>query len=350
MANFDMNELIKVARDGYKGSVEKFSVGQSQQLLREALVEANHGKTTLDYKAMRRGEGREVFDIIEELIPVVIHEGLVGDEYFMNLVDYRNVAEGDQNNFLVEDNNLFVVSRAANGTQAIRRQRLGGVTETPIETDLFIVKIYEELNRILAGKVDFNDFVNKVAESFRRDMLNKIYALWSTATAQQMGGTAYFPAAGTYNEAAMLDLIAHVEAAAGGRQATIIGTKKALRNLKEGIFTDPAAAAKDEIHSLGYFGKFYGTPCVAIPQRHKVGFNGTTTQNDNGFLMNDNILTIIAGDDKPIKVVREGEGLVHMGDVWDNQDLSQEYIYGEKYGMGILLAGGNSGIGRYEMP
>ena len=318
MANFDMNELIKVARDGYKGSVEKFSVKQSQELLREALVEANGGKTALDYKAMRRGQNQEVFAILEELIPVVIHEGLVGDEYFMNLVDYRNVAEGDQNNFLVEDNNLFVVSRAANGTQAIRRQRLGGITETPIETDLFIV-----------------------AESFRRDMLNKIYALWSNATAAQMGGTTYFPAAGTYNEDALLELIAHVEAAAGDRKATIIGTKKALRNLKEGIFTDPAQAAKDEIHNLGYFGKFYGTPCVEIPQRHQVG--------STNFLMNDNILTIVAGDDKPIKVVREGEGIVHLGDPFDNQDLSQEYIYGEKYGMGILLAGGNSGIGRYEM-
>ena len=341
MANFDMNELIKVARDGYNGSVEKFSVKQSQDLIREALVEANGGKTTLDYKAMRHGQGQEVFAIIEELIPAIIHEGLVGDEYFMNLVDYRNVAEGDSPLFKVEDDNLFVVSRAANGTQAIRRQRLGGVTETQIETDLYVVKIYEELNRILAGRVDFNVFVNKVAESFRRDMLNKIYALWSSASADQMGGTTYFPAAGAYNEDALLDLIAHVEAASGGRQATIIGTKKALRNLKEGIFTDPAQAAKDEIHNLGYFGKFYGTPCVEIPQRHQVG--------STNFLMNDKILTIIAGDDKPIKVVREGEGLIHMGDPFDNQDLSQEYLYGEKYGMGILLAGGNSGIGRYEM-
>lgn len=341
MANFDMNELIKVARDGYNGSVEKFSVKQSQDLIREALVEANGGKTTLDYKAMRRGQGQEVFAIIEELIPAIIHEGLVGDEYFMNLVDYRNVAEGDSPLFLVEDDNLFTVSRAANGTQAIRRQRLGGVTETQIETDLYVVKIYEELNRILAGRVDFNVFVNKVAESFRRDMLNKIYALWSNATAAQMGGTTYFPAAGAYNENALLDLIAHVEAASGGRQATIIGTKKALRNLNEGIFTDPAQAAKDEIHNLGYFGKFYGTPCVEIPQRHQVG--------STNFLMNDKILTIVAGDEKPIKVVREGEGLIHMGDPFDNQDLSQEYLYGEKYGMGILLAGGNSGIGRYEM-
>ena len=43
MANFDMNELVKLAVDGYKGNVEKFSVKQSQDVLREALIEANGG-------------------------------------------------------------------------------------------------------------------------------------------------------------------------------------------------------------------------------------------------------------------------------------------------------------------
>ena len=338
MANFDMNELVKLAVDGYKGNVEKFSVKKSQDALREALIEANGGKTQLSYKALRHGQGMEVFAIIEELIPVLISEGLVGDEYFMNLVDYRNMAEGDQNNFLVEDNNLFVVARAADGTQAIRRQRLGGVSETKIDTEMHIVRIYEELNRILAGRVDFNTFVNKVSESFRKQMLDEIYALWSNATATQMGGTTYFPAAGIYNENALLTLIEHVEAAAGGKQATIIGTKAGLRYLQESIQSD---GAKDELHNMGYYGKFFGTPCVAVPQRHKVG--------STGFVMNDKVLTIVAGDEKPIKVVREGDGIVHMGDPFDNQDLTQEYVYGEKYGMGILLAGGNAGIGRYTI-
>ncbi len=53
-------------------------------------------------------------------------EGLQGDEYFNQLVDYRNVAEGDQNVFLVEDSDLFYVAKIADGTQGVRRQRLGG--------------------------------------------------------------------------------------------------------------------------------------------------------------------------------------------------------------------------------
>ena len=338
MADINMNELVKLAVDGYKGNVEKFSVKQSQEALRQALIEANGGSTVLDYKALRNGKGAEVFAILEEIIPVLIAEELREDDFFMSMVDYRNVAEGDMNEFLVEDSNLFVVAKAADGTQAIRRQRLGGVNPITIPTELRIVRIYEELNRILAGRVDFNTFIGKVSESFRRQMLDEIFALWNAASANDMGGPVYFPAAGSYSESAMLDLVSHVEAAAGGKQATILGTKKALRNLQESIMSD---GAKDELHNLGYYGKFFGTPCVAIPQRHKVG---TTA-----FVMPDNILTVIAGDDKPIKVVREGEGLVHMNDPFDNMDLTQEYLYGEKYGMGIVLAGGNAGIGRYTI-
>lgn len=38
-----------------------------------------------------------------------------------------------------------------------------------------------------------------------------------------------------------------------------------------------------------------------------------------------------------------------MGDPMSNGDLTQEYLYSDKYGVAILLAGGNAGIGRYEM-
>lgn len=194
------------------------------------------------------------------------------------------------------------------------------------------------MNRVLSGRVDFNTMINKVAESFNQKLLNDIYTLWTSATATQLGGSTYFPTAGAYDEDALLDLISHVEAAAGGKQATIIGTKKALRNIKESIMSD---GAKDEYHNMGYAGKFYGTPVVVTPQRHKVG--------STEFVMDDNMLTIIAGDDKPIKVVYEGDPIVLMGDPMDNADFTQEYLYGIKYGTGIVLAGSNTGIGRYEI-
>ena len=334
----EMNDIVKLAVDAYKGNVEKYSVAQSQSALREALIEANNGKTSLDYRDIRDGKCNGLFALIETILGATVVEGLQGDEYFNSLVDFRNVAEGDSPIFEVKDSDLFVVAEAADGTQGIRRQRLGGVSEATVPTTLKVVRIYEEMNRVLAGRVDFNEMINKVAESFNQQLLNDIYSLWVGATAEQLGGVTYFPTAGSYSEDSLLDLISHVEAAAGGKTATILGTKKALRNIKESIMSN---GAKDELHNMGYIGKFYGTPVVATPQRHKVG--------STKFVLDDNMITVIAGDDKPIKVVYEGNPIVLLGDPMKNADFTQEYLYGVKYGTGIVLAGNNTGIGRYEI-
>ena len=63
--------------------------------LRKALVEANGGSTKLDIKALRDGSCSKVFAIVEELVNVISEEGLKGDEFFMNMVEDRNLALGD---------------------------------------------------------------------------------------------------------------------------------------------------------------------------------------------------------------------------------------------------------------
>lgn len=334
----EMNDIVQVAVDAYRGNVTKYSVGDSMELLQKALVEANGGSTKLNYKNIRDGKCVGLFALVEEILARTVVEGLQGDEYFNSLVEFRNIALGDQNLFLADDADLFVVSDAADGTQGIRRQRLGGSNEIVIPTSFKVVKIYEELNRVLSGQVDFNKFIAKVGESFRQKLLNDIYSLWSSATADDLGGTTFFPAAGAYDEDTLLELVAHVEAAAGGKTATIIGTKPALRKLAPAI---EGSESKGDLYNMGYYGKFYGSNVVAMPQRHKV--------NTTDFVFDNDVLTIIAGDDKPIKCVYEGQSTVILGDPTKNQDLTQDYFYGEKYGMGLVLAGGNAGIGRYKM-
>ena len=312
----DMKDVVKLAVDAYKGRVEKYSVGQSQEALRQALIEANGGSTKLNYKAIRDGKCNGLFAIVEEILSRTVVEGLLESDFFNAFVDYRNVAEGDQNVFDVEDSTLFVVDDTAEGNQGTRRQRISGTTEVAIPTSMKTIRIYEELNRVLSGRVDFNTMIDKVAESFKQKILNDIYTLWSGATASDFGGAAYFPTAGTYDEDDLLDVISHVEAAAGGKQATIVGTKKALRNLKESIMSD---GAKEEFHNLGYAGTFFGTPVFAVPQRHKVG----TTN----FVFDDDVLTIVAGDQKFIKFVYEGDPIVLMGEPTNNADFTQELTF-----------------------
>ena len=231
----EMNDIVRVAVDAYHGNVNKYSVNDSMELLHEALVQANGGSTKLNYKNIRDGKCNGLFTIIEEILARTVVEGVQNNDLFMNLVDFRNLKLGDQNKFIVHDEDLFTVAEVAPGTQGLRRQRLSGYNEVTLKTSPKGVKIYDELNRILSGQVDFNYFIDRVSASFERKLLDDIYLLWENATADDFGGTTYFPAAGSYDEDAMLELVAHVEAAAGGKQALIIGTKPALRNLAPAI-------------------------------------------------------------------------------------------------------------------
>ena len=116
----EINDIVKLATDAYFGRVEKYSTQDSLETLRNALVDANNGKTYLDYRDIRDGKCSGLFTLVEEILSRTIEEGLQGDEYFNSLVDYKNVADGDKNIFLVEDNDAFVVADAADGTQGIR--------------------------------------------------------------------------------------------------------------------------------------------------------------------------------------------------------------------------------------
>jgi hypothetical protein len=334
----DMTNIVKLAIDNRRGSVEKYSLADSNKALREALIEVNNGKTSLDIKAIRDGKCPELFGFIETVISSSIYDELQNDDYFMSLVDMRNIAMGDENIFLVEDADLYVVDDAARGTLGIRRQRLGGPTEVPVPTKMKLVRIYEELDRVLAGRVDWNVFIDKAIKSFRLQLLNDVYSLWADATNSDIGGTTFYPTAGAYNESTLLTLIEHVEAAAGGKTATIIGTKAALRNLAPALISDQG---KEDIYNMGYVGKFYGSPVVAVPQRHKVG----TTN----FVFDDKKMTIVAGDSKPIKVVIEGDPIMVTRDPFSNADMTHEFYYGERVGMGLVLSGGNGGYGIYDM-
>ena len=335
----DIKDIVKLGIDAHTGKIEKYSNDQAQDALRKALIEANNGSTKIDARAIRDGKCNGVFSIVEQILANTVVDSLTQNDFFNALVEYRNVAAGDQAVFRVMDANIFTVSEVAEGTQAIRRQRLVGEVDVPITTSMHMVRIYEEMNRVLSGRVDFNHMIDLVARSFTQQTLNDVYDLWANASQANMGGAAYFPAAGTFNEDTLLNVIEHVEAAAGGATATIIGTKMALRALIPSIIgTDQ----KNVVDAQGYLGKFYGSPVIAIPQRHRA--------NTTNFVFDDKTITIIAGagaDSKPIKFVYEGDPIIIARDPKDNMDLTYEYLYGERYGLGLVTAG-NAGIGKYQ--
>lgn len=334
------NDIVKLGIDLYRGCVKEYSDEKANEALYKALVAANNGSTKLDIRAIRDGKCDELFSIVEQILAATVPAAVLDDPFVKALVEFRNVADGDETVFNLENASLFIVAEIAEGTQAIRRQRIADYTEVPVPTSVHAVRIYEELKRILAGRVDFPAMIDKVKVSFVEQIRNDAYSLWAGATASDLGGIAYFPVAGTYDEDALLKVVQHVEAAAGGRPATLIGTKRALRPLRTAILGDNG---KNTIDEQGYVGSFYGSNVVCIPQRHKVG--------TSEFVFDDNVITIIASGDngKPIKFVYEGNPLVIRTPAQANKDLTEEYFYADRWGAALAMAAGNSGIGKYEM-
>lgn len=333
----DVTNIVKLGVDLYKGNVTEYSKNEAVDVMRQALIEANGGSTKLNAKNIRNN-GAEIFSIVEEILDTLIADGFADDDAFNKIVDFKNIAEGDENRFVVENAELFKVSKLADGTQALRRQRIGGKKIITVDTEVHGVKIYEELARVLSGAIDWMEFIDRVYKSVKQSILEEITDLWANFTESQIG-TGFVIDAGSYTEATFLALIDKVEAAAGGKPATIIGTKPALRPLNGSISTTGDDAMAD-IYQMGYVGKYFGSDVIAVPNRYKVGTQTLAFPTDK--------VLIIAGDSKPIKVVYEGDALIIEGDKFKNADLSQEFALLQKYGVGLVMDT-NSGIGMADI-
>lgn len=333
--------IVRLGFDITRGA-EKFTVGdvtytqsEAVDVLRQALIDANEGSTKFDYKSLRRNKAA-IFEIIEELISVIVQEGITGSEFWNSNVDYRNLKLGDKNAFYVDGNYDFVVCEVAEGNATPRRQRIGKNAKYEVKTVVHSVRMYDHFARFMAGRIDWANLCERVAKSFQQEIWSDIYTAFGGVTATDIiGDSTTYLKTGSYDEATLIDLVEHVEASTGAT-ATIYGTKAALRNVTTSITAD---SAKEDLYNQGYIGKFYGTNVYALKQVHK---SGTDT-----FVLQDNVIYVVAGDDKFIKFVDEGETIIDDRDFTMNSDSTMEYRMTQKWGVAIAFS--SKGFGRYTI-
>ena len=321
------NKILTVAIDAIRGrSMGNYTAADTSDALRNAFIELNGGSTKISPKTFYKGT--PLFTLVQELIPVVIDEGIKteGNPLFA-LIDYKNIAEGDLAEFDIEGDANFVVASVANGIQGVRRQRIVGGDTVKVPTEMKIVRVYENLGRLLAGRIDFNKFVDGVAKAFNEYIASAAYTALAGITSNTYNLDSTYVKSGSMDAEALLELVNHVEAATG-KKAAIIGTKTAVRKL--GSEVTYSAEQNADLYNKGYIGKFFGTDVIALEQAHIPG--------TSDFALADDALFVIAADDKPIKVVNEGEGLLIDRDPSVNADLTQEYVYGQGIGVGVICA------------
>lgn len=316
-----MQELVKLAIDAYRGTTGQFSKAEASETLRKALIDLNGGSEKIDFKAFRRNKV-EIFEILEETLAVLVSDGITTQ--FQDFAEVKNLGWGDTNVFHIPSQDLFKIATVADGTGNLRRQRLDS-REMSIATSTRGVKIYEELHRFLAGKVDWVEMVSRVAKSYNLQLATDVYsAIYNSYSSL----SAPYQLSAAFNADDLTTMAQHVEAASNGAGAYIFGTKMALSKVAPSQISD---AMKDQRNTMGYYGELNGFQLREIKNVHQAGTD--TFAIDNNFL-----LIVPAVADKFVKIVNEGDALIIDGanGVAQAADMSQEYTFIMKSGIMVI--------------
>jgi hypothetical protein len=330
------NHIVKLAVDLAKGKVQNFSAQESNDTLRNAFadlmefsLEGTNG--VIDRKTFRRHK-TEIFEILEEIINETLQEGLKSQ--FDGFAEYRNLAWGDENKFIVPANNIFRVAMISDGNGNIRRQRLRDGQEFSISLDTYGIKIGEDFHRFLAGRVQWSELMSGIAESFKRDLTQRIYnAVYSSYG--KYNGT--YHKTGTLTEDELVELAMHIEARTGEKVA-VYGTKLALRKLAPADalnFTNASGYITEEMRNkrnqVGFYGEISGIELREIEQSHAYG-------TDDFAIDNNMILVLPQNADKMVKVVNEGDAIIQDLQAGQSADMMQEYFICNRFGVSVITS------------
>jgi len=330
----DNKDVARLILDVVRGTPQQYSLTESKDALRAMVLDFTGGVTKVTRQAIRNGTFTQLFAILEEVLPTVVTDILAGNEIYKRFVDERRIGYGDINRFLLQDSTLFEVSNIADGVGAIRRQRITGPRAISITTAMNGVKVYADEDQILGGKLDITDVIERVARSMVRKYLTGVLIVFNGLVSDSLNGN-YISDVGAFDEDAISKMIEVVQADTE-KPAIIIGTARALRNLQ---LPDAANASQNELAALGYYTTWLGTPVISVNQRYLPG--------TKDFIFPSDTITILAGDDKFIKLVREGDALIDEYQPHDNPDRTWEYLYRERSGIGIACGIDTISLARY---
>lgn len=328
----ERKDLVRMAIDLHNKTPQgNYSLDEMNSILLKAAFgkdDATVGTKDFDiYRATRDGQIDYAF--IEQVITEGTKRELEDSNPLFNMIEWHNLAEGDGMKFKINPSDeKFYISRIAEGTQGLRRQRLFGGDVVTVEPVLHGVKIYEELYRIASGRADFGHLIDVAIKSFAREKTLDCFKAVKAVFDGIEAGSKYYQS-GTFDEDKMVQLIDYVEAKTG-MKASIIGSKQAVRKITNVRGSD-SDTALERMFAMGYYGSFYTTPIYVL--------DNVLDDEDNFLLPND--LYVIAGDEKFLKGVEEGSTLIIPGNPLDNADLSQEWLMAQRYGIKAVIAAKN---------
>lgn len=310
------NLAVKLAKEvGLGIPSTDFSTQDTDKMIRGAFLE-EIGVEKIDYNTYQENKYK-IFRILRETISPIVNDRIA--DSMGAIAEVRNVGWGDTTVFEVENPELFDVAVIADGTANLRRQRIEN-GKIDVTMDNYGISIYEEFYRFLAGRINWSQLVDKVAKSFEKKIAESVY---STIYNSYGSLEAEFKYTGTYDEDALLDVLATVEALYGS--AIVLGTKSALAKIKPEYIGE---AGKDGYNALGHLSNFRGYDAISLTQFLKAGTNEFA-------LSNTDLLILPSTSEKLVKIVHEGDAIIQ--DKQNDSDLTIEHTFIKRAGVGLAL-------------
>lgn len=330
-----MNVLSTLIYQNYKNDIPyKFAnvtASERDEAIRKEFFDVlglTEGYSKRAYRNAWRSHKNEVYAITEEIAIQLLNNGdLEKDSFFNNFVEVRNLALGDSIEFIVEAENEIEFAEFSGSHMNLRRQRIENYGAFVPEMREYGIRVYTYWEQVAAGRISFDVLVQKIALAMNKKLAEIAQATFADAL-KNLPTEFKVNAGGSINEAAVLEMLAHVEAA-NGVKPKLVGTEAALRKLT-GV-TDIAKYSsnmKDAVNENGLLSVWNGYVLMPIKQGHKLG----TFE----FTMDNEVIYALCGDEKPVKVILEGDVLVReVSDGLTNADMSLEQVVSFKAGCGV---------------
>lgn len=293
--------------------------------------------TSMQKRQALRAHGAECFALIETVIADKMNSGWnEANAMFMQFVEDINIANGDKNEFYVEDNSLLVVSKFAGNHLDIVRQKVQPGKAFSIDTAWHAIKVYADFVLFQLGKIDFADMVDRMYKSIEQYRYAELFEAMMGMDTNLPTDMKLSTAIQESTKDAIVEQIEAVKATTG-KDVILVGTRTAIQKLQGTVsynmFSD---GMKDERNQKGILANWEGYVCLPLDRVNKPGTRTSVfSAADNKKIF---ILPVDA-DFKPIKRVNEGDVIyTEKGmDGTGNMDRTMEAQIEYQEGIGVVI-------------
>ena len=305
-------EVKNLMFDLYKGELsDGITKAEAESKIREVSLKIfglSKDSSKRDRKRAYAEYGRQFFDVIEEVTDFTVSTGLKENEWFDVLVNYRNLAEGDENLFYNEHEEVILsVARMGKRHHDTMLQRLGEGETYSVETDLYGAAVGADIDKYLLGQEDWTKLIDAITKAFVVKVQELIFAEILEAPKKLPTQTGFVEAGALAeaNRKKFNKVLQNVSVANDNADVVIMGTMVGLQELENLIDVNWIAdSQKESVASMGRLGNYGRYQLVEIPQR----FAKNDVTKD---VYKDEILWIFAsGDDKLVDMIDVGETLI----------------------------------------